>query len=342
MQNFSIHPSKIIVRLPSWVGDTVMAVPFLHTLREIYPDSHITAAGKKWVISLFHNFPHIDDLWEIDPGDVSSPSFSMIKKLRREKFDLGFLLTNSFRSALIFYAGNVKKRVGYNLDMRRFLLNQAVKADQAILEKHMVEYYLNLLSPFTDISKHEIKMKLYPREKEREEVKKLLLENGWDGKSSLIGINPFAFQWTSKRWPHERFAELTNILMDKFQVQCVFSSVEKDRPLFEKIQKLCTKKLIDMVGKIPLSHVPALMENYKLFVTNDSGLMHVAATMDTPVVAIFGSTDFKRTSPYSKKTILIRKDQDHPPCMNPECTRSFKCMLDICVEEVVEAVEKFL
>ena len=262
--------------------------------------------------------------------------------LRDARFDLGFLLTNSFRSALLFYAGRVRERVGFALDLRRIFLNHAIEPSENILKQPMVEYYMNLLSEFTDLSKHDRIMRLYPSEEDRKEARRVLLENGWDGESRLVGINPFSHQWITKRWLPERFTEVVDRLIKQYKVQCVFISVEKDRPLFEKIKGMCRNPLIDLVGKTSLPITPAVLEKYSLFITNDSGLMHMAAAMGTPIVALFGPTDWRRTAPFTEKATIIRKELDHEPCMRPNCCRAFECMEKITVEEVVSAAAKYL
>ena len=334
--------SNIIVHLPNWLGDTVLATPFLHALRDVFPKARLTVAGRRWVTDCLLHFPGLDRILTLDDPDKSVSTTLLIRHLREGNYDLGFLLTNSFRTALAFRWGGVKERVGYALDFRRLLLTRPIKPSDDIMKASMVEYYMRLLNPFADISSCPRLLKLYPSDEEWREAQRLLLENGWDGLRRLVGINPFAFQWDAKRWLPERFAAVADRLIEKHNVQCVFLSNEKDRPLFEKIKSLCRHDVIDLVGKSPLPVVPAILERYALFITNDSGLMHVAAALDIPIVAIFGPTDWQRTAPYSQKAILIRKELDHPPCMKPVCRRDFACMNQITEEEVYAAAEKFL
>jgi len=329
---------QIIIRLPNWIGDAVMATPFLHSVRKVFPEAHIALAGRKKVMDILLHFPGFDERWEID----SLTTRSLVRRVRTGGFDAGFLLTNSFRSALVFFLGRVKERIGYAKDFRRIFLNHPLEPRGEIMKLSMVEYYLNLLSGYTDLTKIERVMKLYPSEEEREQAYSLLLRNGWDGASRLVGINPFSYQWVTKRWFPERFAEVADRLTEQYHVHCVFVGEEKDLPLFEKIKGLCRHSLIDLVGKAPLPVIPALLEKYSLFITNDSGLMHVACAMDTPLVAIFGPTDWRRTAPYSKRATLIRKAQDHEPCMRPECSRDFACMTEIMPDDVLSGAAKYL
>jgi len=329
---------RIIIRLPNWIGDAVMATPFLHAMRRVFPEAQITLAGRKQVMDLLLHFPGFDERWEID----SLTPRSLVRRVRSQRFDMGFLLTNSFRSAFVFFLGRVKDRIGYAQDFRRMFLNHSIEPRGEIMNLSMVEYYMNLLSEFADLTKMERVMRLYPTEEEREQANLLLLRNGWDGASRLVGINPFSHQWETKRWYPERFAEVADRLIERYHVQCVFVSEEKDRPLMEKIKGMCQNPLIDLVGKASLPAIPPLLEKYILFITNDSGLMHVAAAMNTPLVAIFGPTDWRRTAPYSRRATLIRKVQDHEPCMSPECRRDFACMAEIATDEVLSAAGKYL
>jgi len=336
------NPKKIIVRLPNWIGDSVMATPFLHLLPKAFPKGYITVIGRKWVTDLFLHFPGIHELWAIDDKKNPLSMISLIKKIKHSHFDIGFLLANSFRSALVFYLGGIKKRIGYSKDLRRLLLTHPKEITDAIMALPMVEYYARLLSDYTDIDSQHLLMRLYPDEKEREKAKSLLVQNGWNGKTRLVGINPFAFQWITKRWFPERFAKVADQLIDSYGVGCVFVGMKRDRPLFEKIRKMCKNPLIDLVGKLPLPVVPAVLEKYALFITNDSGLMHIAAAMDTPIIALFGPTDWKRTAPFSQKAVVIRKQLDHEPCMKPKCCRAFECMDKITVQEVIDEAKKHL
>jgi len=330
--------NKILIRLPNWIGDAVMATPFLHAVRRVFPEARITLLGRRRIMELLLHFPGCDERWLVD----DQPMASLVRRMRSAGFDRGFLLTNSFRSALTFFLAQVRERIGYALDLRRVLLNHPLPATGEILRLPMVEYYMNLLSDFTDISQIKREMKLYPSEQEREQAKSLLVQNGWDGARRLVGINPFSHKWITKRWLPERFAELADRLIDRYGVQCVFVSEERDRPLLETIKGMCRNPLMDLVGKAPLSVIPALLENYSLFITNDSGLMHVAAAMGTPLVALFGSTDWRRTAPYTDRAILIRKAQDHEPCMKPVCSRDFACMKQISADEVFAETARYL
>ena len=340
--NALIKKHKIIVRLPNWIGDMVMATPFLHILREVFPDACITAMGNRRITDLLLHFPAIDELWTINSHKTIFSSLSLVGKLRKTRFHLGFLLTNSFGTALTLYMGKVRERIGYDLQLRHILLSRPFELTKEIVKKSMVEYYVHLLSDFTDLSRHKRKMKLYTTDEERKEAGRILRDNGWDGKSLLVGINPFAHQWITKRWLPERFAQLTARLINKHNVQCVFLSDKKDRYLFNDIKSLCSNPIIDLVGKVSLPVVPAILERYCLFISNDSGLLHVAAAMDTPLVAIFGPTDWHRTAPYTTKGIVIRKQLGHEPCMKPKCSRNFECMSRITVDEVFNAATQML
>lgn len=336
------NDKKIIVRAPNWIGDAVLAAPFLNALPKVFPDSDISIAGKSHIIELLNNFPRIEEYIVVDEKEQSGSFLSFTRYLKNKRYDLGFLLTNSFRTAFQFYLGKVKKRTGYALELRRLFLTHPISAQGEIMEKSMVDYYMNLLSPFTDISKLEKNMSLHTSDSDEKRAIEILKESGWDGISRLVGINPFSYQWVTKRWFPERFAKVTDRLTDNYGVQCAFAGSDKDRRLFEKIKSLCSNKIIDLVGKTPLSVLPSVMKHYSLFITNDSGLMHVAAAMNVPIVAIFGPTDYRRTAPYTDKATLLRYETDHPPCMSPKCCRSFECMDQITVDQVYKAAENYL
>jgi len=335
-------PLRIAVHLPNWIGDTVLATPFLHALPLVFPGSEVVLFGQPHVADILLHFPGIARIEKLASAGKVAVTRNLAARLRRGSFDMGFLLTNSLRTALAFRLGGVRKRTGYALDMRGILLTHPLAASGPVMEQSMVEYYMNLLSPFTAMENLPRIMKLYPSPEECREAERLLREAGWDGSSRIVGINPFAWQWVTKRWFPERFAQVADRLSRQYNVQCVFNSVEKDRPLFEEIRSLCPLPLLDLVGRAPLNLVPALLARYSLFITNDSGLMHVAAAMDIPIVAVFGPTDYRRTAPYCRHAALIRHDTGHAPCMRPECRRNFQCMNSITVEDVCTAAGEFL
>lgn len=157
----------------------------------------------------------------------------------------------------------------------------------------------------------------------------------------LIGFNPGAAYGPAKRWPQEKYAALAKRLKDEVAGTILVFGTKADSQAAAAIGQEASN-VVDLTGKTELAAAMALIECCDAFVTNDSGLMHVAAAAATPLVAIFGSTDKVATGPFSEKAVVIQKNLPCIPCLKPECSRDFKCMEDISVEEVLAAVKKLL
>jgi heptosyltransferase II len=326
---------KIIVRLPNWVGDLVMATPVLTDLRRHYPDAEITAMCRSPLSDLLKKDAAIDELFCFTPlpNDFARRQNlrSIIEKIRAGKYDLGLLLTNSFSSAWWFWQGRVKRRLGYRGHWRRILLTDPMEPSENRL--HQVESYKQLLLPL-GIPMSESAPRLYVSEKEVAESKELLFQRGYRAGQPLIGINPGAAYGTAKCWPPERFRALALRLLQDPAFYVVFFGEDKTASLVKEICRGLPDRAINLAGVTNLRELACLIKDCDVLVTNDSGPMHIAAALDTPVVALFGSTDDAATGPYGQRGAVINKHSSCSPCFKRTCPTDFRCMQEIDVEEV--------
>ncbi|MCX7766181.1 MAG: lipopolysaccharide heptosyltransferase II, partial [Candidatus Sumerlaeia bacterium] len=216
---------------------------------------------------------------------------------------------------------------------------------EEILKVHQVEYYLNLLHSICDVANAERKLILPVNAQVANDVKNLLKQAGIlsNDETPLIGINPGAYYGSAKRWLPERYAEVASHLHLKHRARIVITGTAQERPIANTIVELAQiKQIYNLAGKITLRQLIALLSMLDIYITNDSGAMHIAAALDTPIVAIFGSTDWITTAPYSRRAIIVRKDTECAPCLLRECPTDHRCMTAIEVRDVITAVEEQL
>ncbi|MBS0622704.1 MAG: lipopolysaccharide heptosyltransferase II [Verrucomicrobia bacterium] len=335
------EPRRIIVRMPNWIGDLVMATPVLVDLRRRFPHSEITAMCHRGLAPLLERDPHIDHLFSfVRPvgREKRKEVASIVRKLCEGHYDLGILLTNSFSSAWWFWRGSVKRRLGFCKNGRRILLSRALSFPKNMQEQHLVITYKQLLEPL-GIHLSDTKPQLHLLEEELLQAKRRLAELGVPPGATIIGINPGAAYGSAKCWPPEHFRALTERLLEDPSIYPLYFGDAATSPLVKQICSGLPQRVMDVSGKTSLRELLCLIDLCDLFLTNDSGPMHIAAALETPLVAIFGSTSPTRTGPYGSGTV-IHKGVSCSPCYLRECPIDFRCMQQISPEEVYQELMK--
>lgn len=337
------EPKRIIVRMPNWVGDLVMATPILTDLRHRFPEAEITAMALDRVAALLEHDRDIDELFVFSrpSGWVKKDERRNIaRKLRRGKYDLGILLTNSLSSAFWFWRGNVKYRIGFRGDSRSWLLTQAIPRPHDREQNHLVKTYKELLLPL-GIPPSETEPRIHLLDEEREEAEAMLRRLGVPEQRKLVGINPGAAYGSAKCWLPERFREVTERLIEDPEVYVAYFGDATGAPLVKRICAELPKRVINLAGATSLRQLAALIEACDVFLTNDSGPMHMASALGTPLVALFGSTSDVKTGPYRQGTV-IHKHVECSPCYLRQCPIDFRCMTQITADEVYQALQEKL
>jgi heptosyltransferase II len=328
---------KIIVRLPNWIGDFVMATPALADLRRHFPAAHITAMSSMPISELLQEDPAIDEILSFTKPDSRLAErqnmLNISKKLRMGQYDLGILLTNSFSSALWFWLGNVKRRLGYAVDWRSLLLTDRMEPPDTKI--HQVECYKHLVQPL-GIPISVTAPRLFLSEKEEADAREFLYQRGICPGQTLIGINPGAAYGSAKCWPPERFRSLASFFLQDPQFSVLFFGDAQTQNLVNEICSGLPERVINLAGATNLRQLACLIKNCDVLVTNDSGPMHMGVALQTPVVALFGSTDDVVTGPWGQKEGVINKHHSCSPCFKRTCSSDFRCMYKIEVEEVAQ------
>ncbi|MBI5345719.1 MAG: lipopolysaccharide heptosyltransferase II [Chlamydiae bacterium] len=325
------QPKNLIVRMPNWIGDLVMALPVLTNLKKNFPEAKITALVKSSIGPVLQHFSDIDEIIFFEKGDKL-----LAKKLQSKNFDLAILLTNSFSSAYLFYKAKIKNIVGFKNELRSFFLDFKIKRSKESYNQHLVLTYLELLKPL-NCKIFSTKPHLVITTEEVKHAKKLLEELKISNKT-IIGLNPGAAFGEAKCWPMSRYKEVAKKLLQDPNNGVIVFGDNKQRDLIDECFK-DVPEIINLSGKTGLRELMALISLCDVFLTNDSGPMHIAAALNIPLVAIFGSTSEVLTGPCSDSAIVINKKVKCSPCFKRKCPIDFKCMNNIHVDEVLKKIE---
>lgn len=332
----------LIVKL-SAIGDVIHTLPSLREIRKLYPGAHITWVVEEASAGLILNHPHLDKVlisrrksWikAFRSGYIGRPLReirSFLKELRERKYDLIIDFHGLLKSALIVFLAGGKRKLGYDSlqEMSGLFYNEKIPED---MNKHAVDRYLDF-PRYLGAKTVSVEFVLPENQAAEEKVHKLLRENSLESKK-FIAVNPVAL-WETKLWNDEKFARLADMIRETLSLDVVFTGSEK-QPL-EKITAMAATKAVNLAGDTTLPELAVLYKKTKLLITTDSGPMHLAAAVGTPVVALFGPTDPQRTGPYGEGHTIVRTELACSPCLLKKC-KTKQCMNDITPEQVLTAV----
>ena len=343
------NPRKILIRSTNWIGDAVMTTPAVRTIRENFPDSEISILVLPWVSDIFRFSPRIDTIITYDKKGRHqglAGKWRLARELRAQNFDCAILLQNAFEAALIATLARIPCRGGYTTDARGLLLSHGVRKNADIHKKHQVYYYQEMVQGLglqTGDNALELCIPHSLQQTTKEQLSSAT--SGSIEATPLIGFNPGAAYGPAKRWPAQKYADLAHIICSNSDAYIAVFGTAADNEAAQCIKQNVPdpSKVLDYTGKTNLVEAMALIEQCNVFVTNDSGLMHVAAALKVPLAAIFGSTDHIATGPFSDNSIIIRKPLPCSPCKQTHCPeKHFRCLQQITTEEVFTAVTNLL
>lgn len=336
---------RILIRSTNWVGDAVMTTPAIRAIRKHFSRAEISILAKPWVAPLFESSEHVDRVLIYDDEQRHrglSGLFRLAKEIKKHRFDAAILLQNAFEAALIAFLAGIQYRIGYPTDGRRWLLTHPVPMPPGIKQSHQTGYYLGILN---GIGVREPDSSLYLRlsPKLTMSAQSILLDHDVDPDETVVGVNPTATFGPAKQWFPESFAQLADRLAEELECRIIIFGGPKDRRLGVAISNMMQHPSINLSGKTRLDEAMGLIGVCRLFVTNDSGLMHVAAALKVPLVAIFGSTNPVTTGPWSERAKTVHIPLHCSPCLKPECPEGhLNCMRQIDVDSVMNAVKALL
>lgn len=320
---------NILVRMPNWMGDCIMATPVLRDLRAHFPQARLTALCKAPMHTLLENNPFLDALWPLREKRMA------IREMRHGAFDLGVLLTNSLSSVWGMLSGKVAKRVGFRRGARSLLLTHPLSMPKA--PEHLVTTYKRLLQPL-GIPLSSSAPEIFLTEQERAWAKDFLPRSDLP----VIGVHPVATYGPAKCWPAQRFRQVTEALLRRGPCTILYFGDAHAAHAIQNIVEGLPGCVHNLAGKTTLRQLASVMERCAVVLTNDSGPMHLADALHVPTVALFGSTCDVRTGPYRRQGRIINKRVACSPCFRRTCPIDFRCMHEITVDDVLEAVTSTL
>ena len=334
---------RILIRATNWVGDAVMSMPAFEAVRENFPKSHIAVLARPWVAPLYESHLAANEVIPYTRGYGYRKDFSeflrVIRLVRSLRFEMAVLFQNAIEAALIARLAGIKIRIGYNTDGRGFLLSHSVVRGKEGLKLHQVEYYLTVLRALGwDAPTKDPGLRASPQSVTR--ARSLLSSRGIQDQDLVVGLSPGAAYGPAKRWPVERFAAIGDRAIRDWGAKVVVIGTEKEKAIGETLISATAPGALNLCGMTGLGDALALIKRCRLFVSNDSGLMHVAAALKVPTVAIFGSTDSVATGPRGKNARVVKQDLECSPCLKPECSSGYRCLLAVQPEDVWREMEK--
>lgn len=325
---------SIVVRGPNWLGDTVMALPALHALRSARPDARITLAGT-WA-GLLAGQGVADVLLPYPRRGAERRRFD--RALGAEGVDVAVLLPSSFQSALAARRWRARRRVGFDADARTALLTDPVP--QPIPREHQVDEYARLLAPL-DVTGAEAtpSWRREDRPDREREIDALLADAGIAGRAALVGLHLGTAFGPSKLWPADQFARLASLLAGAKLVP-VLLGAPGDQTTADAVTAAARRPPASLVGRDRPALLPHLLARLACLVSGDTGVAHLAASLEVPTVTMFGPTDPRLTAPRGPRARAISRPVPCAPCFLPACPIEHACLRGIDADEVLRHVRQ--
>ena len=316
---------RLLVRAPNWVGDVVLSLPAVRDLRRAFPEARLCLLARPWVAELYGAVPEVDEVL---------PSVGLHADIARVRgaYDAAVLLPNSLGTALVPWGARIPERWGFATDGRGLLLTRAPRVPARVRGRSQVYYYRAMLEGLGIDTTPPPDASLRCPEDWQARGRELL---GGDG--PWLGLNPGAHFGTAKRWLPERYAAVGDLVSRRAGARVVLLGGKAERALADQIAAGMEAKPRVLTGETTLPELLGVLSCLDGFVTNDSGPMHLAAALGVRQVAVFGSTDWRETAPFTEGATLVREPVHCAPCMLRECPIDHRCMRAVSVERVTEA-----
>ena len=327
---------KILVRATNWVGDAVMSLPALRALHEKFSSAEISILAKPWVADLYGREPFCHRVIPYAPSGLAS-KWRTAKSLRRENFDCAILLQNAFEAAAVAFLAGIPERIGYARDGRSALLTRAIRVPKTgEIPPHERFYYLELLHRAGILDRlpesQSIRLDGAPAARLAGVARFRALGMG----ENIVGISPGAAYGTAKQWLPDRFAAAASrVALDLGGKVAIFGS-GTERELCAFVESACTVPAKNFAGETSLGEFIEMAAACRVYLTNDSGAMHIASALGVPTVTVFGATDDIGTGPTGPLARIVREPVECSPCLKRECPIDHRCMTRIEPDRVAQ------
>jgi heptosyltransferase II len=344
---------SIVLWMPNWIGDVVLTLPVLQSLRRAYPKARITAVVKSPSDELLLGHPTTINTVIPLPSGSDSGNLARIKfaiSLKKYQFDVGIVFPNSFSSAFLLCLTGAKHRLGYNTDGRDLLLTHPIPTTKHLKKnQYRVEYFFKILSPLK-MDAPDTVFDLVVKQEGDMLTREVLLNMGLDEDEEFIALHPGTSK-DERSWHAERFGILCQKIYKEDGKKIVLLGTPSEEKLLNRIKRYCPKDKIKIIPAVNLRVLAGVLKKSRLFIGNDSGMMHLASMVGTPIVGIFGPGNVDTTGPYMalENYEILTENYSCSPCYQrffKECKPSPHnkpyCLEDITVKNVYEAIHRLL
>jgi heptosyltransferase III len=327
--------NNILVIKLRYIGDVLLATPTLHAIKAARPDVRITMMVNRGTEDVLSGNPDVDEIMVLDKGSLGAQS-RLIAGLRGRQFDTVIDLTDGDRSAFLTWISGAPVRIGFNDEHRWRGRYYTEVVPPVPTVRHRIDRDLEALKPI-NIQAGSKKPQLWLTSEEKNRADELLHQLGIQPSQSFVILQPGARYWF-KAWPPERFAELADRLTSQHGCQVLIGGSDQDLDVAQQIRQMATSNPVIMAGRTTIKQFAAIAKQSSLFVGSDSGAMHMASAVGTPVVALFGPSSPREWGPRGGPVEVLYKEIDCRSCFHPTCTRGEEnCMKLISLEEVMTA-----
>ena len=340
-----IYKRILIVRTDR-IGDVILSTPVITAARQAWPNAYIAMMVSPLTRELVEGNPYLDEVIVYDKDDKQKSwlaSFLFSQKIKRYRFDLALILHPTSRVHLVTFFAGIKRRVGYNRKLGFLLTDRIAHLKQEGL-RHELDYTLDIVRHL-GVEPQDKKITIPLTEEAKKEAARIFLQEGIDSNKTLVAIHPGA-SCPSKVWPSERFAAVADRLISDYGCLVLFVCGPKDIKRVEAVLGQMKNKAFNLAGRLSLMQLAAVLGRCKLFISCDSGPVHISAGVGTPVISIFGRNQAglspRRWGPLGPRDRVIHKDVSCLQCLAHNCKNDFACLKAITPEEVLDIAEQIL
>jgi heptosyltransferase II len=339
---------NIAVFWPNWIGDAVMATPAVRALQQYHAPARIVSVLKPYIAGVLQGSPWLEDPIFLDTrGPARQRWLEASASLRRAKIDLAILFANTFRSALVAWAGKCRERIGYRRYGRSFLLTEALEPQRdaygCLRPSPIIDAY-NRLAAQAGCPRPSYRMELSTTGEDEAVADSVWNKAGFMKHDVVVCFNPGAAFGSAKYWPANSFVELAQRLVDERGYHVLILCGPSERSLAADIAARARRKAVYSLAEHPLSLglSKACVRRAALLVTTDSGPRHFAAAFARPVVTLFGPTHIAWTETYYPRAVHLQRKVDCGPCQRRVCPFDHRCMNLLTPEKVLAAVDALM
>jgi len=341
---------KILVIRYRFIGDTILTIPFLRNLRKAYPKAQIDMLVGPVSGDVLSDCPYIDNLIYFDTtkkhkyentGEKKKNFFSYVKLLRQNNYDKAFVLKRSFSSAALAFLAGIKERIGFDTESRGFLLTKKIPY---VKDRHEIECFLDVLKA-DNIPVNDDYLENWISPESEEKIQEILKNYNLSEKQKVL-IHATSGN-INKQWPSEHFAKVIEHLSNQKNIQIFFTGTTKDYEVYDKIQNLILVELrnkpVNLCGRLSIQDSTALINKMDFVIGSDSGTLHIAASLNIPVIGIHGPMNPKKWRAWGESHKPIFLDLLCIPCdLKRKCDKNYACIRNITPETVTETAESLI